>query len=98
MAIARSSSIAVNPAAGRRNSLRNMERRPPARRMAATSGYCLTAGALLSPTVTSRLSLRKLFSPLPFTFINSSIFFFEDSQLNIQAGEREVRPPAAPTT
>jgi hypothetical protein len=24
--------------------------------------------------------------------------FFEDSQLNVYAGELEVRPPAAPTT
>jgi hypothetical protein len=25
-------------------------------------------------------------------------FFFEDGQLNVHAAEREVRPPAAPTT
>jgi hypothetical protein len=35
-----------------------------------------------------RLDLEKTFSPMPRTFINSSIFW-EDSQLSVYAGELE---------
>jgi hypothetical protein len=68
---------------------------------------------LLSPTVMSGFSFRKLFSPMPLTFISPPRFptagvftpepkrflylFLEDSQLNIHRGGLEVRPPARPS-
>ena len=49
-------------------------------------------------TVTIGLSFRKAFSPIPLMFISSSISLWRIRQRSIHAGEREVRPPAAPNT